>query len=324
MSVARRCLTHLAIVLTCVAIAQPSFAQSLTLRLAHVQEASDPVQKAAELFRDTLASETKGQVAVKIAPAGQLGDYKQLQENLQQGVMDVVIESIGTLSRFHKAAGVESMPYLFRDYHHYVKVWEGPIGDEMKQVLAKEGNFLVLGHMFRGFRQLTANRPVRTIEDLRGLKIRVSPMKERLVTWKIFGASPTPMAWGEVFSALQQGVIDAQENPLPTILFGSLYEVQKYLTLTSHMCASFTYQLNAKRFAAWSPPIQAAVRKAANTSADWYNQHVAEQEEAMVKQVEAKGMTVFRPDLTPFREKAKEVVKEFPDLQPWFLRIVAQ
>jgi TRAP-type transport system periplasmic protein len=261
---------------------------------------------------------------VRFPPAGQLGDYKQLQENLQQGVMDVVIESIGTLSRFHKAAGVESMPYLFRDYRHYVKVWEGPIGEEMKQVLAKEGNFLVLGHMFRGFRQLTSNRPVRSIEDLRGLKIRVSPMKERLVTWKVFGASPTPMAWGEVFSALQQGVIDAQENPLPTILFGSLYEVQKYLTLTSHMCASFTYQLNAKRFAGWSPQIQAAVRKAANKSADWYNQHVAEQEDAMVKQVEAKGMTVFRPDLTPFRERAKEVVKEFPDLQPWFLKIVVQ
>src|SRR5512147_146982 len=164
MSPARRCLVHLAIVLTCLVVAKPSLAQSLTLRLAHVQEASDPVQKAAELFRDTLASETKGQVAVKIAPAGQLGDYKQLQENLQQGVMDVVIESIGTLSRFHKAAGVESMPYLFRDYHHYVKVWEGPLGDEMKQVLAKEGNFLILGHMFRGFRQLTSNRPVRSIE----------------------------------------------------------------------------------------------------------------------------------------------------------------
>lgn len=305
-------------------MADAAWAQSLTLRLAHVQEPIDPLQKACEIFRDTVAKETNGQVSVRIAPAGQLGDYKQLQESLQQGVLDIVAESIGTLSRFHKLAGVESMPYLFRDYQHYVKVWDGPLGEEMKQIMAKEGNFLVLGHMFRGARQLTANRPIRSIEDLKGLKIRVSPMKERLITWKLFGANPTPMAWGEVFSALQQKVIDAQENPLGTILSASLYEVQKYLMLTSHMSASFTYQLNAKRFAGWPANVQAAIRKGATQSAAWYNEQVAQEEESFVQQLEGKGMTVIRPDLKPFRERAKDVVKEFPGLQPWYLKIVAQ
>jgi TRAP-type transport system periplasmic protein len=323
MSWLRRSIVLLAALVACLA-PQPSAGQTLTLRLAHVQETSDPVQRASEMFRDILAKETKGQVVVKIAPAGQLGDYKQLQENLQQGVIDIVVESIGTLSRFHKAAGIESMPYLFRDYPHYVKVWDGPLGEEIKGVLAKEGNFLVMGHMFRGHRHVTANRPIRTLEDLRGLKIRVSPMKERLVAWKIFGASPTPMAWGETFSALQQGVIDAQENPLTTIVSSSLFEVQKHLSLTAHMCASFTYQFNAKRFASWPAPTQAAVRKAATGSAEWFNKYVAEQEDAMVKLLESKGMTVIRPDLKPFQERAKDVVKEFPELQPWFLKIVAQ
>ncbi len=114
------------------------------------------------------------------------------------------------------------MPHLFEDADHYVAIWNGPVGREIKRIIAGESNFLVLGPMFRGARRLTANRPVEPIDDLAGLKIRVSPTQERLVTRQIFGASPTPMSWSEVFTALQQGIIDAQVNPLATILSASL------------------------------------------------------------------------------------------------------
>jgi tripartite ATP-independent transporter DctP family solute receptor len=195
---------------------------------------------------------------VRIFPSSSLGDYTQMQEGLQQGTVDVVIESIGTLSRYHPLAGVESMPFLFEDAGHYAEVWNGPVGEEIKQKIADEANFLVLWHMYRGARQLTSSKEVRSIEDLSGLKIRVSPMKERLVTWQVFGASPTPMSWSEVFTALQQGVIEAQENPLATIQSASLQEVQDYLVLTAHMANGFTFQFNAESFESWDEDTQAA------------------------------------------------------------------
>lgn len=300
------------------------FAGEVRLRLGHVGNPSDVRHPATQRFAEIAKAESGGMIDVRIFPAASLGDYKQLQEGLQQGTVDIVLESIGTLSRFHPVAGIESMPYLFRDFEHYVKIWNGPVGEEIKQAMAKDSNFLILGHMFRGARELTSNRPVTSVADLKGLKIRVSPMKERLITWKIFGASPTPMAWSEVFTALQQGVIDAQENPLDTIKGASLHEVQKHLILTSHMANGFTYQFNAKKFASWPQNVQLAIRKAADGSAAWYNRQIADEEQQVLKFLEEKGMKITRIDRAPFEAKAKEVLKEFPELEKWYLKMVSQ
>lgn len=297
-------------------------AADLTLRLGHGQDPSDPVHTAAKKFADAVAEQTDGTVEIKIFPASSLGDYQQMQEGLQQRSLDSVIESIGTLSRYHPLAGVESMPYLFNDAAHYVQIWNGAIGEELKQKIADEANFLVIGHMYRGARQLTSNKPVESIDDLSGLKIRVSPMKERLVTWKIFGASPTPMSWSEVFTALQQGVIEAQENPLATIQSASLNEVQEYLILTAHMANGFTFQFNADRFAELPEETRKAIRVAADAAADWYNAHITEEEANILKDLEDKGMTVLQIDREPFKVKAAEVVKEFPEIEPWYQRMV--
>ncbi len=311
---------HLAIATTIAAVlAMPATAQ--TMRLGHGQDPSDPVHEAATLFADTVRDQTGGDVDIRIFPASSLGDYQQMQDGLQQGSVDIVIESIGTLSRYTPIAGVESLPYLFDGADHYAAVWNGPVGQEIKEQIATDANFRVLGHMYRGARELTASRPVEKIEDLSGLKIRVSPMRERLVTWQVFGASPTPMSWAEVFTALQQGVIEAQENPLATIQSASLNEAQDYLILTSHMANGFTFQFNAQSFDALDPGVQDALRAAADKAADWYNAHIAAEEAAILQDLKDKGMTVIEIDRAPFREKAREVVAQFPDLEPWYARM---
>jgi TRAP-type transport system periplasmic protein len=296
--------------------------QDMKLRLGHVGDPADPRHTACEKFAEIAKKESGGKIDVRIFPSSSLGDYKQMQEGLQQGTIDIVIESIGTLSRFYPPAGVESMPYLFDGYDHYVSIWNGPVGEKLKKDMAEKANFLILGHMFRGARELTSNKPVRSIDDLKGLKIRVSPMKERLVTWKTFGANPTPMGFSEVFTALQQGVIDAQENPLETIKGSSLFEVQKYLILTSHMANGFTFMFNAKRFNAWPAEIQAAIRKAADGGADWYNKFVADEASATLAFLKERGMEIIEPDRAPFRAKAKAVVDEFPELKELYLQMV--
>src|SRR5919106_3000967 len=140
------------------AVLQAASAADMTLRLGHGQDPADPVHTAAQKFADAVARETDGSVEVRIFPSSSLGDYTQMQEGLQQGTVDVVIESIGTLSRYHPLAGVESMPFLFEDAGHYAEVWNGPVGEEIKQKIADEANFLVLWHMYRGARQLTSSK----------------------------------------------------------------------------------------------------------------------------------------------------------------------
>jgi TRAP-type transport system periplasmic protein len=313
--------TGLTTVLVAIAsLGAASAAGATDLRLAHVQAPDDPVHQASVLFAELVEENTGGDITVTISPAGELGDYNQLQEMLQQRAVDIVVESIGTLSPFHPAAGVESMPFLFEGPDHYVEVWNGPIGQEIKDELAEGGNFLVMGHMFRGTRELTANRPIESIDDLQGLRIRVSPMAEREITWREFGASPTPMGWTEVFPSLQRGVIDAQENPLATIQTGSIYEVQDYLILTGHMANGWTFQWNAERFRDLDDDHQDAIIAAADEAASWYNDTIQEMEADLLAQL-SEHMTVIEIDSEQFRERTPAIVAEFPEIQDWYNRI---
>lgn len=304
-----------------IAVSSPAWAE-LKLKLAHNTDPKDPVHKSATIFAEEAGKLSNGEINVRVYPAAQLGKTKEVQEGVQQGFVDIVIESIGTLSGFHPVAGVESMPYLFEDAGHYVRVWNGPVGLEVKELLANEANFRIFGHMFRGTRELTSNKKVTKIEDLKGLKIRVTPIKERLATWKTFGANPTPMAFSEVFTALQQGVIEAQENPIPTISKNSFWEVQKYLILTSHMANGFTFQMNAKKFAGYSKETKDALIKAADKAAEYYNKYVRENEQKLLDEMASNGMEIVKIDQAPFRAKAKEVVAQFPAVQDWYLKMV--
>jgi TRAP-type transport system periplasmic protein len=303
-----------------VAISFNAFAET-KLKLAHAYDPADPVHKAAEVFAEVAKRESNGELNIRLFPSGQLGKVKQVQEGVQLGFVHIVIESIGTLSSFNPIAGVESMPYLFDDAEHYRKIWNGPVGQEIKNELESESNWKILGHMYRGSRELTSNKKVTSIGELDGLKIRVTPIKERLVTWETFGASPTPMAFSELFTALQQGVIDAQENPIATIHKNSFYEVQDYLIKTSHMANGFTFQMNFKKFNDHPVEIQNALQTAAKEAADSYNAYVVKHEAELLADLEAKGMEIVEVDKAPFREKAKEVVAQFPELEEWYLKM---
>ncbi|WP_306152506.1 TRAP transporter substrate-binding protein [Roseovarius sp. MMSF_3281] len=308
--------------ITAIALAAATAATAeVNLKLGHPYDPADPVHTAANTFARVAAEESNGEVNVSVFPSAQLGKVKEMQEGVQQGFVDIVLESVGTLSSFHPLAGVESMPYLFRDADHYMRVWNGDVGEQVKSVLADEANFRIFGHLYRGSRELTSNRKIESIDDLDGLKIRVTPIKERLVTWETFGASPTPMAFSELFTALQQGVIDAQENPIATIHKNSFDEVQDYLIQTSHMANGFTFQMNATRFADFDPEVQDVLNNAAEAAAEEYNTYVKENEAKLLNELQEKGMEVIRIDRAPFRDKAKEVVAQFPDLEEWYLKM---
>lgn len=312
----------LASVTVAAALAVPAVAET-RLKLAHVANTEHPIHFAAMTFARVAGDLSGGELNVRIFPSSQLGKAKEALEGIQLGTVDISMDSIGSLSGFHPVAGVESMPYLFRDADHYMEVWNGPVGAEIKELIAKEANFAIMGHLYRGSRELTSNKRVGSIDDLAGLKIRVTPIKERLETWKAFGASPTPMAWSEVFTALQQGVIEAQENPIAAIHAEKLAEVQKYLVLTSHMANGFTFVMNAERFADMPKEHQIALRGAALAAAAEFRATVKANRARLIEALKGQGMEVIEIDQAPFRAKAKDVVALFPEVQPWYEKMTA-
>ncbi|MCY4237687.1 MAG: TRAP transporter substrate-binding protein [Rhodospirillaceae bacterium] len=301
----------------------PALAET-KISLAHVANTEDAVHAAALTFARVAKAESGGELNIRIFPSSQLGKGKEVLEGIQQGTIGMAVDTLGRVSKFHKLAGIESMPYLFKDADHYFKIWNGPVGKEIKDKIAKEANFRFIGHMFRGTRELTSNRKITSIKDLAGLKIRVTPIKERLATWKAFGASPTPMAWSEVFTSLQQGVIEAQENPAPVIISQKLHEVQKYMILTSHMANGWTFVFNAKKFEAMPEKLRTALHKAADAASRQFNDNYKTNRTKVLAKIKGLGVEIITIDQAPFRAKAKEVVAQFPHLKPWYDRMVAQ
>ncbi|WP_263772778.1 TRAP transporter substrate-binding protein [Propionivibrio soli] len=186
-------------------------------------------------FGDEIAKRTNGRYKLKYFPSGALGGEREMLEAVQLGTQEMIITSTGPVGNFVPETRIVDIPYLFRDYDHARKVLDGPIGQELLTKFPSKG-LVAISWMENGFRHITnSKRPVKTPEDVKGLKIRTMENKVHMDAFKAMGALPTPMNMNEVFTALQTGTVDGQENPIPVILANKLYTVQKYVTLDSHV-----------------------------------------------------------------------------------------
>ena len=209
-------------------------AAKVTLKLGNNAAPNHVYNVISNMYAKAVAEASKNEIEIKVFPADQLGNQRQLVEGAQLGTTDMVLTSDSMLSNFIPEFSVLNLPFIFRDIDHVGKVMDGPVGDHFKEVANKKG-LVVLGWWENGFRSITNSKhPINTVSDLKGLKLRVSPGKLAVTTFKTFGALATPMATGEVYSALQLGTIDGQENSASFVLGQKYYEVQKYLSITRH------------------------------------------------------------------------------------------
>lgn len=309
------------------AAAQPR----ITIRIAHADPADPYVaqkQAQAVTFKALVEAGSGGRITVQIYPAGQLGGEREYVEAVNLGTIEMGLAS-GVVSGFFREAMVFDIPYLFPSEAVAWKVLDGPFGQKLSELLAQKTNMINLGYGEVGFRNFTNNvRPIRTPDDLRGLKIRVmeTPIYVRLV--RALGASPTPIAWPEVYNALNQGVVDGQENPVSTIDYAKLYEVQKYLTLDGHSFGVDFTLINKRFFNSLSREDQALIRRAAYTSA-MVNRGVKALNESIALDKLQRRMEVYSPtpeQLAQFRERAQGPVIEWMSTQidPSLIREVLQ
>lgn len=284
-----------------------------TIRLSHVTAKGSPWDKGAERFAELVAKNTGGRIAVKVFPQSQLanGSQKAELEMLQSGVLDMTWDSPIILALFlDKRFDVWNLPWLYPSMDVANKVADGPMGELANRWLADKG-IVGLGIGVNGFRELTnSKRMISTPDDLKGIKFRVAGSKLYLETFKLLGANAVTMSFGEVFTALQQGVIDGQENPTAIIDSSKLYEVQKYLTLWRYSFDPLVLCINKKLFDGLSPADQKAIRDAAKEAVAFQRHLSAEEEKRLPEELKKKGMQVNA--LTPeqvavFRERVKPV-----------------
>lgn len=262
----------------------------------------------AEAFADKLTELTDGRVTVSFYYDNALGGEREVVEGMLIDSIDMGITSTGPIGGFVSEFFVFDMPYLFENHDHAHAVLDGEIGDELADLLKETANVQILGWMENGFRHETNSvRPIHTPEDLRGIKHRTQESQVQIDTWSALGANATPMAWPEVYAALQQGVMDSQENPLPTIVDVRFYEVQDYLALTQHVYSPAPIMMSGRLWDSLSPEDQALFQEAADHAVPVQRQASLEQEQEAVATLEAEGMEVTEPDLDAFSEAVEPV-----------------
>ena len=266
-----------------------------TMKLTSTQTKDHPYNVGAQKFADLIKERTNGRIQVTIYPDSQLGKgEREMLEGLQQGTIDIYVGSTGPVGNFSPSMNILDIPFIFRDNAHVDKVLDGSIGQKLLADLEK-ANLIGLAFWENGFRNLTNSRnAVVKPEDGKGLKIRVMENKVHLLAWKTAGLNPTPMAWGEVYPALQQKVIDGQENPIAVIYASKMYEVQKFLSLTGHVYSPAPMIISKKRWDQMPKADQEIFRKTAMEVAQFQRKVNRDAEEAKIKEMEAKGFNVTR------------------------------
>ncbi len=286
--------------------ALPVFAET-TLKIGHVLNPDHSWNVCLLGFAEDVQKATEGRVVIQVYPGSQLGNEKDLIEGLSLQTIDGGLIGGGSFQSIEPKFGVEALPYAWPTHEAAYRALDGELGAYLLSLLQKKG-IVGLSWWENGFRHMTNNlRPIVKPEDLKGLKIRVTPDKMRLDTFKALGASPMPINFGELYTALQQGVVDGQENPFAIIYSNSFYEVQKYLSVTGHIWGSALLCVNSSAWSRVSKEDQAAVMKAADKWRDEQRRQTREQEDKFLVLLKEKGMEVNTVDKAPFQQAVQSV-----------------
>ncbi len=285
-------------------------APKMKLRLGHVLDQKSTRHAAAAKFAEVVAKKTNGDIIIELFPSSQLGNERDMVEGLQMGTIDAVITG-DIISNFYGPLGLFSVPYMFNSLEHLRTVMYGDIGEEIKEGLLKESEIVALEFMERGPREITSNKPITSVADIQGLKIRVPEIPVIVESWKAMGANPTPMAFGEVYTALQQKTIDAQENPFVDIASAKLEEVQKFIAMSDHMFGYAMLSISPEVWKKLSDAEKRIFRDAAREARDYQNGLLADVDAGLRQYFVEKGITFTTPDKSGFIAKVKPVHEKY-------------
>ncbi len=286
---------------------------AIVLKLGHIQSESDLWHQGAKVFADKVAELSNGEMKVEIYPNSTLGGDRDMAEGMMMGTVDLSLIA-GVLSNFDDSISILEIPYLFRSEEEFEKVIYGDIGQEIADHVCENSGIRILDWWQRGPRLITSSRPINSVEDMKGLKIRIPEINAMEQIFSAWGAAATTMSWSEVYPSLQQGVIEAQENPIPFFYSGSIFEVNKYIARTNHKYEYVTIAMSDAVYSRLSPEQQEIIMEAAHAATEFENEATKEVTEENIKDmVDNQGVTVTEPDITGFIEIADEVAPKYAE-----------
>lgn len=305
MTTTTRITRHCCTLLMALGLGTPMLASADTLRFGGNFPNDHSSSKAMDIFQEELANRTDGDLTAQLFPAMQLGGAGENIDQVSSGAVMGTWVGIAYLSRIVAEFEALSLPFAFDNREDAFRVIDGKVGDMLNEKLAEKG-FTALGYMELGFRNVTNNeRPIKEPEDFKGLKIRLQPNQTHLDTFRALGANPVSMGIKEVYSGLQQGVIDGQENPYSVIATRRLDEVQKYLSDSRHFYDYIVIIANLDKFESLSDEEQQAVRDSMDVAVEWQRSKAAEEADAARQTLIDRGM-----EFTSLSDETREALRQ--------------
>ncbi|MFN4154376.1 MAG: TRAP transporter substrate-binding protein [Paracoccaceae bacterium] len=292
---------------TAALLSTAAFAQDVTLKLGHLGNEENIWHKASLKFAEEVAALSEGRVAVEVFPNETLGKEMDIINGMQLGTADMTITG-ESLQNWSPMAALLAVPYAYPTLESMDAAAGGELGDRIEADIIEKAGVRPIAYFARGPRNLTSNRPITSPDELNGLKMRVPNVPLFLDVWSTLGATPTPMAFGEVFTALQNGTIEAQENPLALIKSANFNEVQSHINKTDHVRSWIYLTISELSWAKLSEADRAAVMEAATRTQAYERELFIADEESLVDELTAKGVTFVEVDMAAFAAKAKDAV----------------
>ena len=285
---------------------------------------TDPVYKSAEVFAQTVNEKTNGAITVELYPSSSLGNTADCLEGLSLGICNIVYESIGNLASLSSLANIEAAPYLYSGVDHWRAVWEGEVGQDILNQMGEECGMVILGAGLQGIRVMCSNKRIESPADAAGFKLRVPTIPIYLDPWEWLGASPTPLAITETYTAIQQGTVEGQENPISECWNYGFYDVNPYWIKSNHVYSQDCFFMDKTFFDGLPADIQELAAKAADEASSWRNEQMVEFEAEVEQKALDAGVTIVDVDVQEFIDAFDGFMQsEFPDLVDWADQIAA-
>ncbi|MFA6264962.1 MAG: sialic acid TRAP transporter substrate-binding protein SiaP [Pseudolabrys sp.] len=283
--------------------AGPASAQT-KLKWAHVYETSEPYHIQALWAAEEIKKRTNGRYEIGVFPASQLGNENQINEGLGLGTVDIIYTGVAFAGSIHKPISITNAPYVLRDFDHFMAYRNSKLFRDIAKGYEDKTKHKVVALTYYGQRHVTANKAINKPEDMKGMKLRVPPAPLFLMFTKSVGANATPIAFAEVYLALQQGTVDGQENPLPTIMAKKFYEVQSHIILTGHITESLLTIVGSHVWSKLNDADKKVFEEVLNTAATNATKQIRESELKLADEFRKMGKTVIEPDRAAFRAAA--------------------
>lgn len=282
--------------------------EKVSIRLASPFAAGHILVEAGEKFKELVEKESGGEIGVQVQPG--VGSEEEVNVWCSEGKVEMQATGGRPLEVSAPQYFFFNAPYVMKDFEHFMRVWEAPLGKKARELVENNGNMIYLGIVYRGLRQTTSNKPIYTPEDISMLKLRLPTVKTWIAVWKEIGADPVPIPLPELYNSLKEGKAEASEGDLPQIASFKLNEVQSYLTFTNHLVQTGGILINKAFFDDLSKSNQELILKAAKEASNWANEKIKKGETELIIDLQRKGMRVVIPDADAFREKGNPAVEE--------------